>query len=90
VAESNGHEPRQSSYSLKALLDKTLVKIGNVRNRRNRRSYAYLLTRAGVAARTSPTARCLKRQIAECKALRRGIWELRRNAEEVAFGGRGS
>jgi hypothetical protein len=42
----------KASYSLKALLEKTLVKIGNFRNSRNRRAYAYLLTQAGVAAKT--------------------------------------
>jgi hypothetical protein len=42
------------SHVLKALLDKTLIKIGNFRNGR---AYAYLLTQAGVAAKTSPAAR---------------------------------
>ena len=73
LAESMGMSLAKASFFLKALLHKTLVKIGNVRNSRNRRAYAYLLTQAGVAAKTSPTARFPKKKMAECKALRRGI-----------------
>ena len=51
--------------ALKARLVKTLVKIGNFRNSCNRRAYAYLLTQAGVAAKTSPTASFLRKKTAE-------------------------
>ncbi len=54
----------------------------NFRNSRNKLAYAYLLTLAGVAAKTSLTTRFLKRKMAEYEALRVEIEQLKREAGE--------
>lgn len=71
----------KTNYCLKALLDKGLIKMQNFRNSRNKLAYAYLLTPAGVAAKTALTARFLKRKMAEYEALKQEIEELKRESE---------
>lgn len=73
----------KTNYCLKALLDKGLIKMQNFRNSRNKLAYAYLLTPAGVAAKTALTARFLKRKMAEYEALKQEIEELKRESLEV-------
>lgn len=82
LADSMGMSLGKANYCLKALLDKGLIKMQNFRNSRNKLAYAYLLTPAGVAAKTSLTARFLKRKMAEYEALRVEIEELRREVGE--------
>lgn len=72
----------KTNYCLKALLDKGLIKMQNFRNSRNKLAYAYLLTPAGVAAKTALTARFLKRKMAEYEALKQEIEELKRESEQ--------
>jgi EPS-associated MarR family transcriptional regulator len=73
----------KTNYCLKALLDKGLIKMQNFRNSRNKLAYAYLLTPAGVAAKTALTARFLKRKMAEYEALKQEIEELKRESRET-------
>lgn len=82
LADSMGMSLGKANYCLKALLDKGLIKMQNFRNSRNKLAYAYLLTPAGVAAKTSLTARFLKRKMAEYEALRVEIEELKREVGE--------
>ena len=82
LADSMGMSLGKANYCLRALLDKGLIKMQNFRNSRNKLAYAYLLTPAGVAAKTSLTARFLKRKMAEYEALRVEIEELKREVGE--------
>ncbi|MCO5102125.1 MAG: MarR family EPS-associated transcriptional regulator [Burkholderiaceae bacterium] len=78
LADSMGMSVGKVNYCVKALLGKGLIKMQNFRNSRNKLAYAYLLTPAGVAAKTSLTARFLKRKMAEYEALRAEIEQLER------------
>jgi len=82
LADSMGMSLGKANYCLKALLDKGLIKMQNFRNSRNKLAYAYLLTPAGVAAKTSLTARFLKLKMTEYEALRVEIEQLKREAGE--------
>lgn len=82
LADSMGMSLGKANYCLKALLDKGLIKMQNFRNSRNKLAYAYLLTPAGVAAKTSLTTRFLKRKMAEYEALRAEIEQLKQEAGE--------
>lgn len=82
LADRLGISLGKANYCLKALLDKGLIKMQNFRNNRNKLAYAYLLTPAGVAAKTALTARFLKRKMTEYEALKREIEELRREVGE--------
>ncbi|WP_416898632.1 MAG: MarR family EPS-associated transcriptional regulator [Minwuia sp.] len=61
------------NYCLKALLDKGLVKLGNFSASRDKRRYAYVLTRKGIAEKAALTGRFLKRKMAEYEALKTEI-----------------
>ena len=81
VASELGMSLGKVNYLLKALLEKGFVKIQNFRNSSNKRAYAYLLTPAGVAAKTDLTRRFLERKIAEYDALKLEIERLRQESE---------
>lgn len=75
----------KANYVLRALLDRGFVKVQNFRNSSNKRSYAYLLTPEGVAAKAELTRHFLARKIEEYDALRVEIQRLRGESEaEVA------
>ena len=57
-------------YVLSALLDKGLIKLGNFTASEDKRRYAYVLTRKGIAERASLTMRFLERKMAEYEALK--------------------
>jgi len=68
------------NYCLKVLIDRGLVKAGNFSRNPNKLGYAYLLTPAGIAEKTSLTGRFLKRKIEEYEALKMEIDALTREA----------
>jgi len=57
-------------YVLSALLDKGLIKLGKFTAAEDKRRYAYVLTRKGIAERASLTMRFLERKMAEYEALK--------------------
>ena len=57
-------------YVINALVEKGLIKLGNFTAAEDKRRYAYILTRAGVAAKADLTRRFLMRKMAEYEALR--------------------
>jgi len=65
-------------YCLAALADKGLIKLGNFSASRNKRGYVYLLTPAGISAKTALTIKFLQRKLAEYSALSAEIAELER------------
>jgi EPS-associated MarR family transcriptional regulator len=64
-------------YVLNALLDKGLIKLGNFTAAEDKRRYAYMLTRKGIAEKAALTRRFLARKMAEYEALRAEIEEVR-------------
>jgi EPS-associated MarR family transcriptional regulator len=64
-------------YVLNALLDKGLLKLGNFTAAEDKRRYAYVLTRKGIAAKADLTKRFLVRKMAEYELLKSEIEEVR-------------
>ena len=65
------------NYTIRALVDKGLVKARNFKNSRNRLSYAYLLTPKGVQEKGLLTVRFMARKMREFERLKREIEELK-------------
>ena len=63
-------------YVLNALLDKGLLKIENVTAAKDKRRYAYVLTRRGLAAKADLTKRFLMRKMADYELLKAEIDEV--------------
>lgn len=56
-------------YTLRALVDKGLVKVGNFTASPDKRRYAYILTPKGLAEKAALTGRFLRRKLEEHEAL---------------------
>lgn len=63
-------------YSLSALVEKGLIRLGNFPASTNKRGYAYLLTRKGLAAKAQLTVSFLQRKLVEYEALKVEIAKL--------------
>lgn len=63
-------------YVLSALLDKGLIKLGNFTAAEDKRRYAYVLTRKGIAEKTALTMQFLARKMAEYEAIKAEIEEI--------------
>ncbi len=72
------------NYSLRALIERGLVKAGNFSRNPNKLGYAYVLTPAGIVEKTLLTGRFLKRKVEEYEALK---LEIDAYAREVTEGG---
>jgi EPS-associated MarR family transcriptional regulator len=66
------------NYSLRALIERGLVKAGNFSRNPNKLGYAYVLTPTGIAEKTFLTGRFLKRKVEEYEALKQEIEVLSR------------
>jgi EPS-associated MarR family transcriptional regulator len=84
LANELGMSLGKANYVLKALLARGFVKVQNFRSSDNKRSYAYLLTPEGVAAKADLTRRFLARKIDEYDALRVEIERLTAETKEAA------
>ena len=71
------------NFCFQALVEKGLLKMQNFSQSENKLRYAYLLTPAGVAAKSKLTAEFLKRKVAEYEALQAEINVLK---SELDFG----
>ena len=60
-------------YVLNALIDKGLVKLGNFTAAEDKRRYAYILTKKGIAEKAAITRRFLARKIEEYEVLKAEI-----------------
>lgn len=67
------------NYCFRALIDKGHIKLGNFRRSREKQSYAYLLTPAGMEAKAKAAMHFLLRKMEEYELLKRQIDAL--NAE---------
>ena len=77
LAEALGVSLGAANYCLKALVEKGWVKLENFQNNPSKLGYLYLLTPMGLAAKTTLTARFLRRKLAEYEALKAEIEQLR-------------
>ena len=68
------------NYSLRALIERGLVKAGNFSRNPNKLGYAYVLTPAGLVEKTLLTGRFLKRKVEEYEALKLEIEVLSRES----------
>ena len=78
LAEALGVSVGAANYCLKALAEKGWIKFENFQKNRNKVGYLYLLTPAGIAAKSKLTARFLKRKLKEHEALTAEIQELKK------------
>ena len=78
-------------YVLNALIEKGWVKLGNFSAAEDKRRYAYILTRKGLAEKTVITRRFLARKMKEYDALKAEIDSLTQEIDsdaELSSGGR--
>ena len=73
LAEALGVSLGATNYCLKALVDKGWIKLENFQKNPNKLGYLYLLTPAGIAAKTTLTARFLQRKLTEYERLKAEI-----------------
>ena len=78
LAEALGVSLGAANYCLKALVQKGWVKLENFQGNPNKLGYLYLLTPMGLAAKTSLTARFLRRKLKEYETLKAEIDSLRK------------
>ena len=73
LADKLGVSNGKLHYCLKALIGKGLIKLTNFAHSKHHLGYAYLLTPAGIAQKTTLTSRFVRRKMAEYEALRAEI-----------------
>ena len=77
LAHALGVSVGAANYCLKALVERGWVKLENFQSNPNKLGYLYLLTPAGVAAKTQLTASFLKRKLTEYENLKAEIETLK-------------
>ena len=70
LAAQLGFSLGKLNYCLKALTAKGLVKVKNFKNNKNKIGYVYVLTPAGISARTKLTVNFMKRKMKEYDELK--------------------
>ena len=73
LAEELGFSLGKLNYCLKALKKKGLVKIENFKKNPNKINYFYVLTPAGITAKTKLTLNFMKRKMKEYDELKREL-----------------
>ena len=82
LAAALGVSLGKTNFCLRALLDKGLLKMQNFQSSKRKLAYAYLLTPAGIAAKTSLTGWFLTRKMEEYELLKVEIELLRQEATQ--------
>ena len=83
LAKAVGVSTGGAHYLLNALLEKGLIKLGNFTAAEDKRRYAYVLTRKGIAAKADLTKRFLVRKMEEYELLKAEIDEVRGDLSDV-------
>ena len=83
LAEALGVSLGAANYCLKALVEKGWIKLEAFQNNPNKLGYLYLLTPMGITAKTTLTARFLKRKLAEYEALKAAIEQLKNEVSQA-------
>ncbi len=71
-----------ANYSLRALVERGLVKAQNFRNSKNKVAYIYLLTPSGIAQKSQMAARFLAGRLREYELIKREIEAARKDVGE--------
>ena len=83
LAEALGVSRGPTNYCLRALVEKGWVKLENFQNNPNKLRYFYLLTPAGMVAKTALKASGLRRKLAKYEALKPEIEQLKSEADQA-------
>lgn len=83
IAKNLGISLGGVNYSLRALVDRGLVKIQNFQNSKNKIGYAYFLTPKGIAEKGALTAVFLKVKLEEYENLEREIESLKSEVSDT-------
>ena len=86
LAEELGMSLGKANYCLKSLVEKGWVKAGNFRRKKNKLSYAYLLTPKGLEEKARVTLSFLKRKQREYDMLKEELKTLREEASQLDEG----
>ena len=73
LAQELGFSLGKLNYCLKALQNKGLIKIENFKKNPNKLNYFYVLTPAGIAAKTKLTINFMKRKMKEYDELKKEL-----------------
>ena len=76
LSRSMGVSLGKINYCLKALIDLGWVKVRNFENSPNKMAYTYLLTHAGLEAKTRIAVRFFRRKVEEYERMQQEIEEL--------------
>ncbi|MDB4598721.1 MarR family EPS-associated transcriptional regulator [Candidatus Pseudothioglobus singularis] len=71
------------NYCMKKLIEKGLVKLNNFSRSSNKLSYSYILTSKGIEEKSSLTFSFLKRKTIEYEVLRKEIYALKLESEQM-------
>jgi EPS-associated MarR family transcriptional regulator len=82
LAAALGVSLGKTNFCLKALMDKGLLKAQNFQSNKRKLAYAYFLTPAGIAEKTTLAGRFLKRKIEEYELLRAEIEMLQQETSQ--------
>jgi len=83
LAKELGVSLGKTNYCLRALIEKGLVKAGNIKRSANKKSYLYLLTPRGIEEKGRLAIEFLERKIQEHKELTIEIEKIRVEVEKL-------
>ncbi len=83
LADELGISLGRVNFCIQALIEKGLVKANNFRNSKNKKGYVYFLTPRGIEDKARITVQFFKIKVAEHKALKKEIKDLRVEAARV-------
>ena len=83
LAKELGVSLGKTNYCLRALIEKGLVKAGNIKRSNNKKSYLYLLTPKGIEEKGRLAIEFLERKIQEHKELTIEIEKIRVEVEKL-------
>ena len=73
LSNSLGISLGKINFILRALIDKGIIKAKNFKNNKNKRAYAYYLTREGIEEKSRLTIRFFQRKMSEYDNLKREL-----------------
>jgi EPS-associated MarR family transcriptional regulator len=85
LAAAAGISVGGTHYVLSALIEKSLIKLGNFTAAEDKRRYAYVLTPEGIAEKAAITKRFLARKIEEYEALKSEIDALSKEVGDLGL-----
>ena len=81
LSNSLGISLGKVNFILRALIDKGIIKAKNFKNNKNKRAYAYYLTREGIEEKSKLTIKFFQRKMSEYDDLKRELKALEAEIE---------